>query len=126
MLGNSPGVAAIPTSSDLYFQPSVAIKDPGEIQPGGTVTSMGTSGHADNLQVPNLMFGSGEKYTSKGEAVVGPAVNPGAATKGSWKEVLNFHGSPAPWVLIGILLVAGILHLQAGARVGKHGLGITL
>jgi hypothetical protein len=124
MLGNSPGVAAIPTSGDLYFQ-AVAVKDPGEIQPGGTVTSMGTTGHADNLQVPSLMFGAGEKYTSKGEAVVGPAVNPGV-TKGSWKEVLNFHGSPAPWVLIGILLVAGILHLQAGAKVGKHGFGITL
>jgi hypothetical protein len=87
---------------------------------------MGTTGHADNLQTAPLMFGGGQKYTSKGEAVVGPAVTPGAVTKGTWKEVVNFHGSPAPWVLIGILLVAGILHLQAGAKVGKHGIGINL
>lgn len=126
MLGNSAGVASIPVSGDLYFESSVAIKDPGEVQPGGVVDSKGTSGHAANLQTAPLIFGSGQKYTSKGEAVVGPAVNPGAAHKGSWKEVVNFHGSPAPWVLLGILLVAGILHLQAGGRLGKTSFGAGL
>lgn len=126
MLGNGAGVAAIPTSGDLYFEPSVAIKNPGEIQPGGVVNSKGTTGHADNLQTATLMFGDEGKYTSSGEAVVGPAVTPGAAHQSSWKEALNFHGSPAPWVLIGILLVAGILHLQAGGKIGKTSFGAAL
>lgn len=113
-----PALASIPPAGNLYFQAdqAVASKSPGERRidyiagsPRAQIVDMpGGSG-------PNLMFGAGA-MTASGEHIVKAANQ----TRGHWTEVLNFHGSPAPWVLIGILLVAGVLHLSAE---GKMGLG---
>jgi hypothetical protein len=115
---NEVGLAApAPEGGGLYFQPSTAIaaKNPGEIITGGG-RSAPTGAQSLDANAPSLMFGEG-KYTSDGE----PIVEASKSSRGHVSEILNFHGSPAPWVLIGILLVAGILHLSAEGKFGFGG-----
>jgi hypothetical protein len=115
-----PAVASLAPAGNLYYaaDASQAVKIPGaEVLAGG-----GTSGQSvDNNGAPSLMFGGPEKFTGGGEAIVTAASQATTGGRGSAKEILNFHGSPAPWILIGILLVAGILHLSAE---GKFGAGV--
>lgn len=115
---DDPAVAALPPAGDRYFEPSVALArlNPGEqIRGGGRSAPTGAQSLDQNA--PPLIFGEG-KYTGEGEAIVGPAT--GRST-GHVSEILNFHGSPAPWILIGILMVAGILHLSAEGKFGFGG-----
>lgn len=111
---NERATAAVPPAGDLYFAGAVAVPNPGELHPP-----------VGNLPAPQLMFSS-SRFNSVGEAVTGPAVEPTKTVKGGWREILNFHGSPAPWILLLILLAAGILHLQASgrARVRKAGVEV--
>ena len=37
-----------------------------------------------------------------------------------WSSVLDFHGSPAPWVLLGILVLYGWLHVSVRANAGRR------
>lgn len=61
---------------------------------------------------PILMFGQGTAMTGGGEPIASAA----KSSRGHWSEIFNFHGSPAPWILLGILIVAGFLQLGASAR----------
>ncbi len=107
---DDPATASIPASTNLYFEAdqAVMVKNPGEVTPGGYPTAQGTTGHVLNLQTASLMFGDGA-MTGDGEQIV----HASNASKGHVSEILNFHGSPAPWVLIGILLAAGLLMFSA-------------
>lgn len=116
---DDPALASLPPAGNLYFtqDTAVASRDPGEPGPGHYATQGGTRSPATDLQTSPLMFGQ-EKFTSQGEAVVHASDQ--ITGRGHWSEITNFHGSPAPWVLIGILLVAGLLMFSAKgeARVG--------
>lgn len=112
---SDPATAALPPGGDLYFAPAAALKAPAESIAGGH------GGSVRGWDRPELMFGEDEgKFAGNGEAVRGPAV--GHAAKNSWREVLNWRGSPSLWILLGILLVVGILsvHVGAGGRVGSR------
>jgi hypothetical protein len=112
---NEVGLAApAPEGGGLYFEPStaIAVKNTGEHIAGGS-RSAPTGAQSMDLHGPSLMFGAG-KYTGDGE----PIVEASKSSRGHVSEILNFHGSPAPWVLIGILMVAGILHLSAEGKAG--------
>jgi hypothetical protein len=37
----------------------------------------------------------------------------------SWRSVLDFHNSPAPWILLGMLLLYGWLHASVRASAGR-------
>ena len=107
---NDPATASIPTAANLYFEAdqAVAVKNPGEVSPGAYPTAFGSTSGATNLQHSSLMFGEGA-MTGDGEHIVHAAT----ASQGHIGEILNFHGSPAPWILMGILLAAGLLMFQA-------------
>lgn len=111
---DDPALASQLEGGNLYFaaDQAVAVLNPGEVSPGGYPTAFGTTAVESNLQLAPLMFGAGT-VTGSGEAIV----TPDQSSKGHWSEILNFHGSPAPWVLIGILLVAGLLMFQAKGSV---------
>src|ERR1700719_445152 len=102
---DDPALGSYPPAGNLYFDAdqAVAAKSPGDVGPDWTAGP----GRAQTVDLPgftgpDLMFGAG-KYTGQGEPIVHAAdQGPGG---GNWREVLNFHGSPAPWVLIAILLV---------------------
>jgi hypothetical protein len=111
-----PAVAAAPPGGDLYFPAAAALASPGEVGPaGGYPTNMGVTGHAGNLQVAPLAF---ETDATSGGQAVAHAAN---ASKGHYTEIVNFRGSPAPWILLGLLLLTGLLVVSAEvkAKAGK-------
>jgi hypothetical protein len=105
---DDPALASLPPGGNLYYDQSVAVA--AKI-PGSPVVELGGPGQAMDIGAPTLMFGEGTATTGSGEAIV----NASGSSRGHVSEILNFHGSPAPWILIGILLVAGILHLEGSA-----------
>lgn len=112
---DDPAVASLPPAGNLYYGQDVALSvgpQAFEIQPAeyGGMVGRGVEGHPLGRRV-NLMFGGSSATTGEGA----PIVNAANATSGHWSDVLNFHGSPAPWILLGILIVAGLLHVSAGA-----------
>lgn len=109
-----PATAARPPAGNLYFAEDEAVTStsPGELIPGGVDVPEG-HGRAYDVGPVNLMFGEGA-VTREGAPIVS-ATNIQTG-RGHVSEILNFHGSPAPWILIGILIVAGMLHLSAGGR----------
>ncbi|HEX3390930.1 MAG TPA: hypothetical protein VHS55_00030 [Solirubrobacteraceae bacterium] len=105
---DDPALASLPPGGNLYFQADAALAAPTV----GIPTAPGAVQQLDRTP-PQLMFGTPANTTSSGEPIV-KASSQSSGT-GHFSEVLNFHGSPAPWVLLGILIVAGLLHLEAGA-----------
>ena len=111
---DDPRLASLPPAGNLYFEldRAVGAKIPGSEQfadPRGP-------GHAQarDSAVAPLMFGTGTATTASGDAIANASTNP--TGRGHVSEILNFHGSPAPWILLGILLAAGLLHLSAQGR----------
>jgi hypothetical protein len=109
---DDPRLASLPPGGNLYFGADVALHDPAEqyADPRGPGHSQ-----AQDQTAPPLMFGEGTA-TTKGPLGHEAVANVANAPRGHWSEVLNFSGSPAPWILLGILLAAGILHLEANAK----------
>jgi hypothetical protein len=108
---DDPALAARPPGGNLYYEgdAGVSSKLVGERPGRGGHGQQVDVGHAD------LMFGSPMTHTGDGEEIVPAAAQTGG--RGHFTEVLNFHGSPAPWILIGLLLVVGFLHLEASGKV---------
>jgi hypothetical protein len=51
---------------------------------------------------------------------------PAPPSRAHWSEILDWHGSPAIWILVALLLVVGIMHFSAGGRVGPAKAGIEV
>jgi hypothetical protein len=98
-----PGVAASPPGGDLYFASAASIASPGVPLSG-------------NLRVAPLMF---ESPTNAGGQSVALASQ--AAGGGHVSEVLNFRGSPVPWIGIALLMLFGLLVLTAEFRLKGPG-----
>lgn len=114
---DDPALAAHPSGGNLYYAADQAVGalNPGEMGPDSGPSPGLATGVTTNMPVVlenPLMFGGGA-MTGEGQKIV----HAGESSRGHWSEILNFHGSPAPWVLIGILIVAGLLHLQAKGSV---------
>ncbi len=119
--GSQSGVAANPPGGDLYFGAAASLESPGEQAPAGAYTkAQGTTGHAQNLQTAPLAF-ENEGTSPAGEAV--PLAS--NAAKGHVGEILNFRGSPAPWIGVALLLCFGLLVVSAEvkAKAGKARVG---
>lgn len=95
-------LASTPPAGDIYFPSELAT-------PAGAMTGFAAGSPVVNSA--NTAGIMGPAVQTVHQATGGPA--------GSWREVLNFHGSAAPWVLIGILLVFGLMQLEAKGRVGR-------
>jgi hypothetical protein len=109
---DDPALASLPPGGNLYFAADQAVASKIVGPPAREPHSTG-HGQAMDTRPPSLMFGERTATTSQGEAVVNAAHQSGT---GHFSEILNFHGSPAPWILLGILLAAGLLHLSANAK----------
>jgi hypothetical protein len=108
---DDPALASYPPAGNLYFAQDAALS--AKLPPGTPIMEIGTPpGRSADIGAPSLIFGSGTATDGEGAAIVSAA----NSSRGHVSEVLNFHGSPAPWILIGILLAAGILHLEANAK----------
>jgi len=113
-----PATAARPSQgSSLYFGADRAVPNPGRTGTTGN-NAYGNPQIGSAIPAAALMFGTGSgAVTGQGEAVV----NTAGAPKGHVSEILNFQGSPAPWILIFLLLAAGFLHLSASGSAGFKG-----
>jgi len=113
-----PATASRPSAgTSLYFEADRSVPNPGKTGTTGN-NPFGNPIEGQSTPPAPLLFGSGsESVSGSGE----PIVNTARAPKGHVSEVLNFHGSPAPWILIGLLLAAGLLHLSASGRAGFKG-----
>lgn len=113
-----PATAAQPSPPSLYFQANRGVPNPGRTGTTGNNQFGGpTQGNAARPPAP-LMFATGHT-ADNGEAIVNTASSP--TGRGHALELLNFHGSPAPWILIGLLIAAGLLHLSASGKAGFKG-----
>jgi hypothetical protein len=118
MLGGGfaePATAARPSPPSLYFAANRSLPNPGRTGTTGN-NAFGNPLVGSSLPPAPLMFGS-PAIDNAGEANVLTT----GAPKGHISEILNFKGSPAPWILIGLLLAAGLLHLSANGSAGFKG-----
>ena len=106
---DDPAVASLAPGGNLYYGADVGLA---VVQAPAMERPSSRAAQDIDQTPPPLMFGEGTATTGSGE----PIVNAAKSSKGHVSEILNFHGSPAPWILIGILLAAGLLHLSAGAK----------
>lgn len=110
---DDPALAAPLEHENTYFTPDLAVQTGPGTRPGRWgYTAGGPAGQPVDSAAPRLMFGTPETHTPEGA----PVVTAKEQTKGHVSDVLNFRGSPAPWILIGILIVAGVIHLSANAK----------
>lgn len=47
------------------------------------------------------------------------AAQPHLSVLDDWRDVLNFRGSPIPWLLLLMLVILGFMHLRIQARAGS-------
>ncbi|MFL5910770.1 MAG: hypothetical protein ACJ768_09420 [Gaiellaceae bacterium] len=59
----------------------------------------------------------GDDYRYRKVAIAAPNQAP-IGHRQHFSELLNFSGSPMPWILLAALAYFGIVHLHAGAKVG--------
>jgi hypothetical protein len=69
--------------------------------------------------LPYNVDGARSRIVSNDAATVDPVLGPGANMLDDWRDVLNFRGSPVPWLLLGTLVIVGFMHLRVEARAGK-------
>jgi hypothetical protein len=112
---DDPRLAALPQSPNPYYSDTLSIAGAGEVL-RMHLDEPGYGQRVDRNAAP-LMFGAGA-VTSAGEAVP-LASDQAPGTRGHVSEMLNFHGSPAPWILLFALLALGALHVEGKARVGR-------
>jgi hypothetical protein len=101
-----------------YGARSAGIRSPGADRIGApTIGSV--SGLPYNLS-PMTPSGYPPQVSSSGMQIERPANQ----QVGGWREILDFHNSPAPWILIAILFIYAWTHLSYRAR-GTAELGIA-
>jgi hypothetical protein len=59
----------------------------------------------------------GDDYRYRKVALAAPEHQP-VGQRAHFTELLNFSGSPMPWILLAALAYLGLIHLHAGAKVG--------
>lgn len=110
--GSFGGLAAQTPFSDIYFPQALGISAPTP-QIGGAGAPSGGS----ILPYTNI----GDQLASGPMAGMGmngsgtAATTPVSLQNSHWSSVLDFHNSPAPWILIGILLLYGWIHVSVRA-----------
>lgn len=86
----------------------------------------GHDGDIDNL--PNNVGRTAYRMTTN-DASPGPLAGPGLGHLDDWRDILNFKGSPVPWLLVMSLAVLGLMQFRLMVRAGgkkgvKAGVGL--
>jgi hypothetical protein len=120
--GGGGGLAAQLPSQDLYFPQALGVSDPGIAQPGG-MTSSGVTGVAYTSLGRQIASGLMHPEEANGDGTA--ATVPTKHMQKGWSTVLDFHNSPAPWILGLLLLLFGWLHVsvRAKGRAGRASVG---
>jgi hypothetical protein len=119
------GLAAQAPAMDLYFASVVGQANAGvSPQIGGAGV---TSGLNAVLPYTNVGDQTPQGLTGSPAGGEGPVSGNGSAVRvpvsqqmQHWSSVLDFHNSTAPWILLGILVLYGWIHLSVQANAGKR------
>lgn len=107
------GGLAAQAPANPYFARALSIRDPGSMVIGSQEFRGGAPG-----MTTGSMGGFGGMVSAGGGAVT---TNP-AHQLGSWREIFDWHNSPAPWVLLLLLIGYGYVHISyARGRVRAGG-----
>jgi hypothetical protein len=80
----------------------------------------GLAGGGGQASLPYNVDGARSRVVTNGTAgPVGAADAAGMNLLDDWRDVFNFRGSPAPWLLLFILVMLGLMQLRVSARAGK-------
>lgn len=112
------GGLAAQAPPDVYFPGVLSQSANEQPQIGGPPRGGVTLPYTDiGSQTPQgLMASSSGAVSNNGQAVRIPV----SQQMTNWSSVLDFHNSPAPWILIGILVLYGWLHLSVRANAGRR------
>lgn len=72
---------------------------------------------AGGSQLPYNVDGAHSRIVSNGADPV--VQDPASGVLDDWRDVVNFRGSPIPWLLLFILVMVGFMQLRVSARAGK-------
>jgi hypothetical protein len=103
------GLAAQAPAGNVFLASALRIRPRGSALIGGppqTGVLLPFSSIGDQTALPVV--------SGTGQAVEVPA----GRMLSDWRQILDFHNSPAPWILIGVLILYGWLH--AGYRRGRR------
>jgi hypothetical protein len=105
------GLAAQQPGGDRFLPAALAIRPRATPLIGGPSSSgvmLPYSGIGDQVATPVVSAG--------GTAVEVP---PDRLADSGWRHLLDWHNSPAPWILLGLLLLYGWLHVSVRASAGR-------
>lgn len=109
------GGLAAQAQPNAYMARVMQLRDPGAMLAGDPTTE---GGHQVlPFQVSNGPGGGPVNVSWGGGAVTQPP----SRQLGNWREILDWHNSPAPWVLLLVLFIYGYVHLSY--RRGRVSLG---
>jgi hypothetical protein len=103
------GGLAAQAPPDVYFPQALGIANT-QSAVSGTPPSSGVTvpfSAQGEIQTPTAFAGE-----------MSPPATPVSQVHSSWSSVLDFHNSVAPWVLLGILVLYGWIHVSARASAG--------
>jgi hypothetical protein len=112
--GSYGGLLAQTPFKDLYFPQAAQIN-------AGTSGIISGAGPQAGGQTALAFTNIGDQLGAGGMAGIGMNGSGTAATTSPqlqhshWSSILDFHNSPAPWILLGILLLYGWIHVSVRA-----------
>jgi len=65
-------------------------------------------------------WGFSRLVTTNADGGAPPPMGTGNASFSDWREVLNFRGSPVPYILLALLAAIGFIHLRLQGGVGPY------
>jgi hypothetical protein len=99
------GVAARPSGGNPYLAQDLAIREPG----AAIIGDMPFTGQSGPQMLLSPSGPGGPVQVSWGGGAV---EQPVSNQMSSWRQILDFHNSTAPWILIAVLLVYGYVHIS--------------
>lgn len=110
------GGLAAQAPQDLYFGQALGIpnQDPQIAAPPGVNTQLPFNS-AINTQQPGSLMAGPQGINLSGTAATVPV----HMQSNHWSQVLDFHNSVAPWILLAILVLYGWLHASARVSAGR-------
>ena len=107
--GHSVGIASTPLVADAGIGQWALLS-------GAHAAGMGTDplfGHR------NLLDEHVQRVVTQGPPPTGPTEGQGVRLLDDWRDVFNWKHSPAPWILVFILVALGLMQFRVMARAGK-------
>lgn len=118
--GSSGGLGGLIARAqpNQYTAADLTIMDPGAMIIGDNTAIPGVG----SVSSPGFLLGPGMGGVPSVSLGGGAVTQPMSTQVSSWRQILDFHNSPAPWVLLMILLVYGYVHVSyAKGRVRAGG-----